>query len=324
MELNLSQRVKKEIEERTNDEFLKLNEEQKNKLSKTYKLTWIGTFSLLALFFIVCATYLLVASLGNLDAITIFGVIFLYSMSFGLIIFVIAILLKSKEKCARLWLKRNIAISIKENKSYLTDNYLESNNFKIEKVIPLPNIGWAKQELLFDNSSKRLVVRIGKYYSKIFKYSDILSYEVYENGNSVVKGTAGKALLGGAFFGLGGMIVGSSMSKTVSNTCTSLKLIIRLNDFDSPQIVFTYVDSIDVDKTSATYSHSKKNIQYVCSMLEFVINNKTLEKAINIEENKSDDIKKQKGQIKELKDMLGEGLITQEEYEAKKKQILGL
>lgn len=215
MELNLSQRVKKEIEERTNDEFLKLNEEQKNKLSKTYKLTWIGTFSLLALFLIVCATYLLVASLGNLDAITIFGVIFLYSMSFGLIIFVIAILLKSKEKCARLWLKRNIAISIKENKSYLTDNYLESNNFKIEKVIPLPNIGWTKQELLFDNSSKRLVVRIGKYYSKIFKYSDILSYEVYENGNSVVKGTAGKALLGGAFFGLGGMIVGSSMSKTV-------------------------------------------------------------------------------------------------------------
>lgn len=59
-------------------------------------------------------------------------------------------------------------------------------------------------------------------------------------------------------------------------------------------------------------------------MLEFVINNKTLEKAINIEENKSDDIKKQKGQIKELKDMLDEGLITQEEYEAKKKQILGL
>ena len=142
----------------------------------------------------------------------------------------------------------------------------------------------------------------------------------------MVKGRAGSALIGGAFFGLTRLIVGSSMSREIEEKCNQLKLMIRLNDLDRPQIVITYVDNVAWDKTGFTYRVMKENLQQVCSALEYMMNAKTLEQAAAkkpvtqiIKEDRS-----LKEQMQELKEMLDSGLITPEEYEQKKKQLLNL
>ena len=193
------------------------------------------------------------------------------------------------------------------------------------KTINITASGWSATKLLIDNQNKKFIYQKGKTHSKTYSFSDLINYEVYENGKSQVQGRAGSALIGGAFFGLGGLIVGSSMSRNVNEKCNQLKLIIRLKDFECPEIVITYVNNGDFDKNSSMYRNMKNNIQSVCSMLEYMLNEKTLEQSsAGKQEEKISVNASSKEQLQELKEMLDDGLITQEDYEKKKKQILGL
>ena len=183
----------------------------------------------------------------------------------------------------------------------------------------------ASTKLLVNNPSKTFIYQKGAYKSKTYNFSDLINYEVYENGQSQVQGRAGSALIGGAFFGLGGMIVGSSMSRNINDKCNQLQLIIRLNDFNSPQIIIDYCKNSNLDKSSILYRNIKNNLQTVCSMLEYMLNEKTLEQSSAAKKEAQPAIKVTgKDQLKELKEMLDDGLITQEDYEKKKKQILGI
>ena len=69
-------------------------------------------------------------------------------------------------------------------------------------------------------------------------------------------------------------------------------------------------------------NENKANFQECLSTFEFMINSKTMEEIEKI--NNSNNEKSNKDKLLELKEMLDEGLITQEEYDQKKKQILGL
>ena len=89
--------------------------------------------------------------------------------------------------------------------------------------------------------------------------------------------------------------------------------------------MITYVNTVDLDKNSWTYKNMKNNIQTVCSMLECMLNEKTLEQSsAGKQEEKISVNASSKEQLQELKEMLDDGLITQEDYEQKKKQIIGL
>ncbi len=202
---------------------------------------------------------------------------------------------------------------------------MSKTNFIPSTSLTILASGWSSTKLLINNNTKEFVYQRGKYSSKVYKFSDLINYEVYENGKSRVQGRAGSALIGGAFFGLGGLIIGSSMSRKINEKCNQLKLIIRLNDFNCPQIVITYVDNVDWNKNGSNYRNMKKNLQSVCSMLEFMLNEKTLEQSSTVKQvEKTSEQKSQKEQLQELKEMLDDGLITQEDFEQKKKQILGL
>ena len=202
---------------------------------------------------------------------------------------------------------------------------VETSNFVPTKTLPILTCGWGVAKLLLNNDNKQFIYQKGKNFSKIYNYSNLINYEVYENGKTQVQGRAGSALIGGAFFGIGGLIVGSSMSRNINEKCSQLKLIIRLNDFDCPQIVINYIDNAILDKSDSLYINMKANLQSVCSMLEYMLNEKTLEQSSAVkQEEKTVATKTNKEQLQELKEMLDDGLITQEDFEKKKKQILGL
>ena len=200
----------------------------------------------------------------------------------------------------------------------------ESKINSIKEIIISNHIG-QKDSIVINNNERVVSFNISKIVGKKYRFEDIIKYEVVENGNSVVTGTAGQALVGGIFFGIGGAIVGSSMSKDVRGKCNNLSVIIYLNDVVVPTIEIVAVNK-EIEKDSDVYKKAVLLVHEICSNLEYVINNKTIEDSLNnlTSSKKLDSDISMRDQIKELKEMMNEGLITKEEFEQKKKQILSI
>lgn len=321
---------KREIENQAKEWLKKLSKKTKNEYAKKEKTqnVSVGIISLLLLgsvgvYLIIYDYPYIVSLLGGILLITM-GII-------NFLLFAVIDSLKTIDELALRVIKRELKHQLRDfvkNQDEDDKTKFLGSDFLISKEISiLASDGYAVREVgnfLIDNTNKKFIYKKGKVYSKTFNFSDIISYEVYENGKSQVQGRAGAALIGGAFFGLAGAVVGSSMSRNISEKCNQLKLIIRLNDFECPQIVITYVDYAELDKLGVDYRCMKKDMQALCSMLEFMLNEKTLKQSSTVKQEELHAQKSSKEQLQELKELLDDGLITQEDFEQKKKQILGL
>lgn len=320
---NIFNQMNKELENKVNEDFEKLDEAGKNYYFKKRKkfiiilntILAILTFSLSIIFLIFAFIYRTDFTILLIFSIVCFA--FFATITIGAII----IINQPKDKLIKEEIRNRLRPEIvkKYSNSFSSHNYVIPN-FTTTKSINLLTGGFASQVLLIDDESKQIIFKKGSQNSLPIKFSEILNYEIYENDSSVVKGTAGKALVGGLFFGLGGMIVGSSMKKSVQDNCNSLKLIIRINNINQPQILIDYISNVNYSKNSYTYKAMKDNLIEVCSTLEYIINKKDINEYANYNENKIS----LKQQIEELKEMLDEGLIGQDEYDQIKKQILKL
>ena len=329
METNIFNRINQETENMAKETLAKMSDDEINNKAKKTKNNLIKTYSffgaLSAIIYIAFFCCLPLISEGEpLGAGLLIFCIFVAIATTSIFPILLVInIRKDPKELALLALKKEIQPKI-INKFNQTQVDTIDKGFVASKTINILASGWSSTKLIIDNENKKFIYQKGKNFSRTYNYSDLINYEVYENGKSQVKGRAGSALIGGAFFGLGGLIVGSSMSRDIEEKCNQLKLIIRLNDFDCPQIMITYVDNVNWDKSGWTYRNMKENLQSVCSMLEYMLNEKTLEQSYVIKQENQPTVKSNKEQLQELKEMLDDGLITQEDFEQKKKQILGL
>ena len=326
MENNFNQDKKQELKERAKRKLQQMSTVEKADYARKEKKRtywWLG----ISLF---CCIAWISAIFTNLNAPSdtsnnpIGALVIATIVGATISIFMIIKLFKKDEQIALIRINREIKKEIKVEIERKKIQTVVGDDFVVSKTVPILASGCATIKLIVDNEHKQFIYLSGKHQSKKYKFSDIINYEIYENGHSKVKGRAGSALIGGAFFGLGGLIVGSSMSRNVNEKCNQLKLIIRLNDFDCPQIMITYVDNVDWDKNGTMYRNMKENMQAVCSMLEYMLNEKTLEQSSTVKQEELHTKKSNKEQLQELKELLDDGLITQEDFEQKKKQILGL
>ena len=218
---------------------------------------------------------------------------------------------------------RYIQREVKENYPSEYSRYISQELPTITKTISVNALNCST--ILIDENSQKLLFQMSPNISKILSFSEISGYDVYEDGESKVKGAVGKALIGGAFFGLGGMILGSNMGRKISNQCTDLKLIIHISNLNCPQIVLSFVNS-SCEKSDTNYKKKIAILQYICSTLEYIVNQKTLEESGACAQTSDfiPDTPSTKEKLLELKDLLEAGLITAEDYEQKKKQLLGL
>ncbi len=191
---------------------------------------------------------------------------------------------------------------------------IKDRGFNCDKEISID-----KYSFMIDYKNKKWLLMTKANPGRIYDFSKILSYEIYEDGNSVVKGSTGKALLGGAFFGVTGAIIGSSGRRKTDNKCTSLKLLIKINELDNPLLALEVVKS-ETSKDSIIYKDYIKKLQEICGCIEFIINNKEIE--IPQKETQQEQIKTKREQLLELKELLQEGLISEEDFNKKKEDIL--
>lgn len=175
-----------------------------------------------------------------------------------------------------------------------------------------------------DNQKKWLILSpiLGKRdKSKVYNYSDIADFELLEDGESISQGGLGRALAGGALFGGTGAIVGGVTGKRKNKSiCNSLKIKVTLKDINNPVVYITFLNS-KTKKDSFVYKTFYKDAQECLSVLQLICNSQ--ETSSNSDQSNTT-IESVADEIKKFKNLLDEGILTQEEFDAKKKELLGL
>ena len=155
--------------------------------------------------------------------------------------------------------------------------------------------------------------------STIYNYSDIRDFELLEDGTTITSGGLGGAAIGGLLFGGTGAIVGSvTAGKKENQFCSKLQIKITLNNLSNPVV---YIDLIDIStrRSSSKFTEAYDSAQEILSVLQLICdeNSRTETSLQTTTLSVADEIKK-------FKELLDAGAITQEEYDLKKKQLLGI
>lgn len=117
-----------------------------------------------------------------------------------------------------------------------------------------------------------------------FKFNDILSCEILENGSTTMKTktknkvSLSNAVIGGALFGTVGAIIGGTAGKSISDSvqtdyCVSLKVKVTLKDLNNP-CVFINIINKNISKNSSEYKQSYELAQKVISIFQIIIDSR--------------------------------------------------
>ena len=157
----------------------------------------------------------------------------------------------------------------------------------------------------------------------IFRYEEIESYELVEDGNLLAKGGRGLPPIGGLLFGTEGS--GFSANSEDRNVCENLQIRINLNNMATPK-VFVNLIFKEINKDKKAYGQAFLTAQKILSILEFICHkDDSAVAAPEIEEKQeSTGTHSPADEIKKYKELLDMGAITQEEYDAKKAKLLDL
>lgn len=151
-------------------------------------------------------------------------------------------------------------------------------------------------------------------------FSEIISFELLEDEESITEGGLGRAVAGGVLLGgVGAVVGGTTGKKKTKSICTSLRIKITLN---SKYATMEYIDflSSKTKHNSIIYKNAYNQAQECLSLLQLICNNQQQSTPSPQEATPVSDA----DEILKYKNLLDMGAITQEEYDAKKRQILNI
>lgn len=160
--------------------------------------------------------------------------------------------------------------------------------------------------------------KLPSYRNIIFCYDDIISFELLENGQAITKGGLGRAVVGGALFGGVGAIVGGvTGKKKIKQEINEYRIKIITKHFFYPQVFINFLIAGKMKSDSILYKSYAQNAQSVLSMLSIIQNSVSEKDNSSTELSTADEILK-------FKKLLDDGIITKDEFDKKKTQLLNL
>lgn len=173
-----------------------------------------------------------------------------------------------------------------------------------------------------DENNKLFMVSetfIGLSLSTIFSFDEIIDFELLENGESLVKGGLGRAVVGGALLGgVGAVVGGVTGGKKSKSICNDMKIRIALKDYYNENIYITLIKS-ETKVKSFTYKIAFKEAQEILTIL-----NNAVENTSDSETSTNSVVCDPYEELKKCKELLDMGIISNDEFEQKKKQLLNL
>jgi len=190
------------------------------------------------------------------------------------------------------------------------ENDIENNNFNTTKKID--------NYIEIDDINKKFrIPNTLKVAPTIYSYNEILEYELLEDNETIISGGLGRAITGGLLFGGVGAVVGGVTGKKKSKTVVeSLKIKITLNNINSPVLYIKLINQ-PIKTDSSIYKSLYFRAQEILSCLSALQNNNNI-----IETESINDESSTVRQIREYKSLLDDGIITEEEFNNKKKELL--
>lgn len=193
---------------------------------------------------------------------------------------------------------------------------LEKQNFNTTKKVSI------YFEIDEQNKKWRILGSLGgSKNSVIYNFSDIVDYELLEDGSSITKGGVGRALVGEALFGGVGAIVGGITGRKNQSMCNLLQIKITLNNMTNPAVFIKFI-GLPTKKDSLTYKSNFKVAQECLSILQLIC--KSIEDEKGISYPKEVSTISSADEILKFKQLLDSGIVTQEEFDVKKKQLLSI
>lgn len=155
----------------------------------------------------------------------------------------------------------------------------------------------------------------------LYSYNDILEVELIEDNHTITKGGLVTAAAGGLAFGGFGAVAGSVIGKKTSKkVVNSLSIKITTKSISNP-ICYIKIITTPTKTSSFFYKTYAKNAQEILSIFSIILNEVAQDSKAEAEVatpiSASDEIRK-------FKALLDDGIITSEEFESKKRQLLGL
>lgn len=105
--------------------------------------------------------------------------------------------------------------------------------------------------------------------SPVYDFTDIVSYELLEDGETLAKGGLGRALVGGVLFGGVGAVVGGVTGKKSKNVINSMQVKITVRDMSNP-VAYVSLISGKTKHNSFTHRLAQETAQEILSLLELM------------------------------------------------------
>jgi hypothetical protein len=226
---------------------------------------------------------------------------------------------------------QNVLTQIKENGMLLPEQFAPTIN--VQAVTIIGGMLASMTDFIEIDESRKLIVfpvkeKTGlisfKQAEHLRKFEDLIDFDLQVDGSTV---TDGSSLLGAAVgalsFGGVGAIVGSGMrAKETRQVITKMNVNVRFNDMNNPQEVISILDGFDCKKGSQSYETAYNKAQEIISLLTVILQkNKGEQQNAANDQSLTADVA---DEIMKFKKLLDAGAITQEEFDAKKKQLLEL
>lgn len=188
------------------------------------------------------------------------------------------------------------------------------NRNRMATFVPTSSIG---NLVAFDDKSMEFFCTDGDLVD-FFKYENIVDYELLQNGGSISKGSVGSAIVGGALFGATGAIVGAASGpRTTVDVCDSLCIKITLRD-TYKQIAYINFITKRIPTNLPAYKEAYVAAQNCMSLFKLACDK------VEPARDEGTGSLSQADEIRKFKQLLDDGIITEEEFQMKKRQLLGI
>lgn len=199
------------------------------------------------------------------------------------------------------------------------------NTFEVTPITHIKEIAGVK----FNDMAEEIQFPLINHGREKYQYSQLVQYEYFENQESVATGGSGigRAIVGGMLFGGAGAIVGAvTKRKSAKSVISDMSVMFTFN-VDGRMVIEKkkindWVDD-DIKPGSDLY------VKYLTTARELMAKAEEIcAKYHELGEDKQQIVSDKEisgaDEIRKYKQLLDEGIISQEEFNRKKKQILGL
>lgn len=153
----------------------------------------------------------------------------------------------------------------------------------------------------------------------LYDFDNLIGYDICKDGKSVVSGNVSEAILGGILFGAVGAAAGASASKEVKETCSDFFMDITVNDPQTPLLRLNLLPGGE-KSTETERKYAFAITREITAQFAYIKANSYAQ----TEEPPAASSTDRYAELEQLFSLKEKGIITEDEYSQKKKELLNL